>query len=92
MQNTSIWENNGKCGGEALMPLPVMLGDPMWRCPTALAQNEDVQTILPLLAGPNQKRACTDDYAMTLPPKWRAIVEYADALKEAYDSRKEPAQ
>lgn len=80
-----MWQSNGKCGGESLEPLPLLLGPPVWRCPTATAARPEILTASPLLAGPRQERACSDDAVMRMPPKWRAMFAHADALKKEYD-------
>jgi len=79
-----MWRLNGQCGDVAPGPLPVLVGPPVDRCPTAMmlgSPDLELASLMPGLAGPGPLAAIGHD-AITLPPRLSAALQYCRSLAE----------
>jgi hypothetical protein len=94
MQNPRLLELNGMCGGVAPGRLPILVGDAVDRCPTAMGmQDPEVLRAANALAraGIDPKGnpgvvegLLGDDVGLTLPPRWRAMWKLSRVWRAAF--------
>lgn len=66
--------------------MPLLVGEPMWRCPEALAHNVDVQALRGVLPSPWGGVRVPAGELLRFPPRVARMFEHAEALKKEYDA------
>ena len=88
-EDPTLWVELGRCGGLAVHPLLVMVGEPVDRCPTWMAsQSERVMEAADLVPGPHGPGALDGVPAMTLPHYHRDLLAQAAGWLAAWEARR----
>lgn len=88
MSSPQNMEMLGSCGGIAPGLLPLLVGEPVDRCPTALGlQDAEVLELAVLVPSPESEGLLGDEPLIHLPPKHREAMRLARAWLKAWKGK-----